>query len=155
MGYLALFVGLLALILGVTCLRLWLKMRSNAIAFELISRNRLDLLRMQGDVRHLIGCLFDHAGEDLAGSAHVQASEDLLRLGNVLRAVDVDGAEAQQVLAGLGKRYGIAPDVGTPFTVRHAIAIGELALHRVLGNSEDRCGATVTAPHGFPPRLRG
>jgi len=143
MMYFTAGLGVMVLILAWACRRLWLAAQNTglldwAFSLEKQLKEAGQLLREQDSVLSQVGELFDHAGVDLEHTLHKQASEDLKRLGSILRSREhhlgssFDLSWAQQALAELGDRYGIEPVSGGPYTIRSLVRIAEEILESVL-----------------------
>lgn len=143
MEYLIFSLCSLVLILGYSCWRLWLSNQHTGItdwAFSLEKQlhEANQLLREQDNVIAQIGELFDHAGVDLERTSKTQQSDDLKKLGTILRALGrhpesaIELPKAQETLQFLGNRYGIEPPSGGLFSIRHSVRIAEEILQQVI-----------------------
>jgi|SRR6185369_12001740 len=141
--YASIFLGVLVLVLAYACRRLWLSTQNSelreytsSLQGQVTAASRL--LREQEDVLVQLGELFDHAGVALERSEHKQASDDLMRLGSILRSLHHGPhspfglASAQETLAEMGERYGIEPRSGGQFCMRTLVRIAEEILEGTL-----------------------
>lgn len=147
--YVLIFLGVLVLVLAYACRRLWLAtqdsgLREWAFAQGTLATEASRLLREQEDVLVQLGELFDHAGVALERTEYKQASDDLMRLGSILRSLHHGPhspfglATAQETLAEMGERYGIEPRSGGQFCMQTLVRIAEEILDGALAR---RAGA--------------
>lgn len=142
MTYVAAGLGVLVLMLSYACRRLWLATQDTGrrewvFSIDQQLREACQLVREQSDVISQVGELFDHLGVDLECSGNKQASEDLKRLGLILRSrhhhpeSEIYLGWAQDTLSELGERYGIEPISGV-YSMRSLVRIAEEIVETVL-----------------------
>lgn len=156
MLYISASLGVMVLTLAYACRKLWLETQKTGLgnlAFSLEKQLRKagQILREQDDALSQVGELFVHVGVDLERTDHKQASEDLKRLGAILRTRHhhpgslFDLAWAQKPLAEMGDRYGIEPVGGRLYCMPKLVQIAEEIMESVL---DQRAAAE-------PPETRG
>lgn len=135
----------LVLILTYACRRLWLANQTKDVGIrEYAFRLENDLqetgriLRQQDEVLSGVGQLFVRAGAGFERAGFKQESEDLKRLGSILRSRE-DQPEsrfeimwAQPVMVELGDRYGIEPVSGESYSIHKLIRIGDEIIQSTL-----------------------
>lgn len=141
--YLTVALAILVLILANACRTLLIAEKDTAIRDCVFSLDKelqdaRKLLHEQDIVLSRVGELFDHAGVDLEHTEHKRASEDLKKLGSILRSRGHHAESpftlswAQQTLTELGNRYGVESTGGGQYDIGKAVRIGEEIFESVL-----------------------